>query len=236
MSTIEFQPWPKVARLNRDITITEKLDGTNAAVVIVTHPFGASVEPDPNRIAIITTDRQALDSDGFPFSEYHVYAQSRTRFVTPKQDNYGFAGWVKRNAEALVATLGEGTHYGEWWGSGIQRKYGLTGDDKRFSLFNTKRWALEDGAIGTNAYGSAVPGLGVVPVIYEGPFSQKAIDLSLEALRRVSVAAPGFHNPEGVVIFHHASREMYKVTLEGDDPTPQERATKHLQDLEVIPA
>lgn len=32
--TIEFQPWPKIARLNREITITEKIDGTNAAVII----------------------------------------------------------------------------------------------------------------------------------------------------------------------------------------------------------
>lgn len=32
--TLEFQPWPKIARLNRDIVITEKIDGTNAAVHI----------------------------------------------------------------------------------------------------------------------------------------------------------------------------------------------------------
>lgn len=27
----EFRPWPKIARLNRDIVITEKIDGTAAA-------------------------------------------------------------------------------------------------------------------------------------------------------------------------------------------------------------
>ena len=31
-----------------------------------------------------------------------------------------------------------GRHFGEWWGSGIQRGYGL--DEKTFSLFNAYRW------------------------------------------------------------------------------------------------
>lgn len=31
---IEFRPWPKIGRLNRTMTITEKIDGTNAAVGI----------------------------------------------------------------------------------------------------------------------------------------------------------------------------------------------------------
>src|SRR3954469_18836515 len=120
MSTIEFQPWPKIARLNRDIVITEKIDGTNAAVVIVPVTYGGFTTPldQPEVIAYV---------DLGPDREYAVFAQSRTRFVTPKHDNYGFAGWVERNAEALVESLGEGTHFGEWWGSGIQRKYGLTG-------------------------------------------------------------------------------------------------------------
>jgi len=148
-----------------------------------------------------------------------VLAQSRTRFVTPKQDNYGFAGWVQRNAEALVEFLGEGTHFGEWWGSGIQRKYGFTGSQKHFSLFNTAHWGdFDNPANGTDLYDDDVPGLGVVPVLYEGQFSQYAIDVAQQRLRvDGSFAAPGFDRPEGIVVFHHASREMYKVTLEGDE-------------------
>lgn len=197
MSALEFQPWPKIARLNRDITITEKLDGSNAAVVIVEghHPDECAV---------------------WYSAEHTVFAQSRTRFITPKQDNYGFAGWVQRNAEALVETLGEGSHFGEWWGAGIQRKYGLTGGDKRFSLFNTKRWTSDEG-LRAIAF-SEVKGLDVVPVLYEGPFSQRAIDGVLDDLRcNGSLAVLDFDRPEGIVIFHHASREMYKVTLEGDE-------------------
>jgi hypothetical protein len=32
-----------------------------------------------------------------------------------------------------------------------------------------------------------------------------------------SRAAPGYDKPEGIVVYHTASRSMYKVTLEGDE-------------------
>ena len=34
MSDIELRPWPKIARLNRDMTVSEKIDGTNAAIIV----------------------------------------------------------------------------------------------------------------------------------------------------------------------------------------------------------
>lgn len=219
MTTLEFQPWPKIARLNRNIVITEKIDGTNGAIVIVKVAFGQGTFPDYDRVAIITADDpELLGDDGLPDFEYHVYVQSRNRFITEVKgkDNAGFAAWVKRNAEALVATLGPGTHFGEWWGSGIQRKYGLIGGDKRFSLFNTARWSdelQETGAIER----AGIPGLGVVPVLYDGPFDQYAIE---EAIARLeidgSVAAPGFDTPEGIVIYHEAARSSFKVTIAND--------------------
>jgi len=210
VSGLEFQPWPKIARLNRDITITEKINGTNAAVIITQITYGGftTAADDPNCVAEVSLGG----------TEYAVFAQCRTRFITPGKttDNYGFAGWVERNAEALVDTLGEGSHFGEWWGAGIQSKYGLTGGDKRFSLFNTKRWT-----VGHNLEAlafSGIPGLGVVPVLYEGPFSQYEINDALHGLDHYgSAASVGFMKPEGIVIFHHASREMYKVTLEKDE-------------------
>ena len=33
----EFQKYPSIPRYRKDISITEKIDGTNAAVVIVEH-------------------------------------------------------------------------------------------------------------------------------------------------------------------------------------------------------
>ena len=179
---IEFEAWPKIARLNRNIVVTEKIDGTNAAV-------------------IITEDGQ-------------VGAQSRTRLITLDNDNYGFARWTFNNRDILRDVLGPGRHFGEWWGAGIQRRYGLGGQGaKRFSLFNTARWSGE----ATSEF-DRVEGLGVVPVLYQGPFDQAAINDTLTDLAELgSVAAPGFMDPEGVVVYVAAARSMFKVTIKGDD-------------------
>jgi len=193
----EFKPWPKTPRLNRNITVTEKIDGTNAAVQI--EDLGEIAPGDPVADDVVV-------EEGFA---YRVTAQSRKRLIYPGDDNYGFAGWVRANAAALVEILGEGCHYGEWWGSGIQRGYGLTKGEKRFSLFNVHRY---------RDVGDRLPGLGVVPTIFEGDFSAEGIDGSLATLRQMgSVAAPGFDRPEGVIVYHSAARSVFKVLLEGDD-------------------
>jgi hypothetical protein len=175
MSAIEFQGWPKTPRLFRDIVVTEKIDGTNAAIII--------------------TD------DG-------VGAQSRKRLIDPESDNFGFAQWVWDNSDDLVRLLGPGRHFGEWWGKGIQRGYGL--DERRFSLFNTGRYghiAEESGGL-----------LHTVPVLYQGEFSTPEVEHTLNMLAgRGSQAAPGFDKPEGVVVYHAAARASFKVLLENDD-------------------
>jgi hypothetical protein len=131
---------------------------------------------------------------------------SRTRWITPEDDNYGFAKWAAAN-EAELRKLGVGTHYGEWWGLGIQRGYGLK--EKRFSLFNTARWS--DDAVRPAC-------CGVVPVLYSGVFDTKDIYLTLQSLSaNGSSAAPGFMKPEGVVIWHEAARMFFKKTIEKDE-------------------
>ena len=173
----EFTPFPKIARLNRDIVVTEKIDGTNAAI--------------------------GITEDGA------VYAQSRSRVITPEDDNFGFARWVHDNSQRLVEALGPGLHFGEWWGPGVQRGYGLA--EKRFSLFNTGRWGdLEEQL--------AEYDLHVVPVLYEGPFDQDEVAACLSALAlEGSAASPGFMRPEGVVVWHTAARVLFKVTIEKDE-------------------
>ena len=175
--TIEFEAFPKIARLNRDCVISEKIDGTNACVIV--------------------------GDDG----EFAV--ASRTKIITPMDDNHGFAKWAYLHKEELVAKLGPGRHFGEWWGAGIQRKYGLTGNDKAFSLFNTDRWG------DMNVRPSCCR---VVPVLFEGPFTSWAAMAALKDLRlNGSKAAPSFMKPEGIVIWHIAARTMFKVTLEKDE-------------------
>ena len=119
-----------------------------------------------------------------------------------------------RQREILTATLGPGRHFGEWWGQGIQRKYGLT--EKRFSLFNVNRYADVDL--------TDLPNVGLVPTLYAGPFTTDKVATVVETLRgRGSVAAPGFPRPEGVIVFHVAAQTVFKVTCEGDD-APKGRA------------
>lgn len=188
----EFVSWGKIPRLFRDVVITEKLDGTNAAIGIL--------------------------DDG------RVYAQSRKKLITPEQDNAGFARWVSENEGALREGLGFGLHFGEFWGRGIQCGYGM--DGKRFSLFNTARWgdvfATTDKGdlVGCSDAVAELDGAGVrvVPVLYHGPFSEYAIKTSLENLAdHGSVAAPGWMDPEGVIVFHTAGNSMWKITIKDDE-------------------
>jgi hypothetical protein len=135
-----------------------------------------------------------------------VTAGSRSRWITPEDDNFGFAKWVQENADELRVRLGVGSHFGEWWGSGIQRRYDLK--EKRFSLFNASRWTYDVRPTCCHA----------VPVLYSGPFDTAEVDRCLEELHaNGSVAAPGFMQPEGVVVFHSASGTLFKKTLDKDD-------------------
>ena len=177
---VEFQAWPKIPRLHRDVIITEKLDGTNACVV---------VSDDP--------------------SCPEVFAQSRKRLITPADDNFGFARWVREHNDELL-TLGPGHHFGEWYGLGIQRNYGL--DEKRFALFNTLRW---------NWKNNPPPECcGIVPIIFpevNGADLNVTVEHAVRYLRvKGSLAVPGFAPAEGIVIYHTAARQAFKVLLEGD--------------------
>lgn len=139
---------------------------------------------------------------------------SRTKWITPAEDNHGFARWATERAEEL-RLLGPGHHFGEWWGSGIQRGYGLQKGEKRFSLFNTARWADERDR---EKYPVDRPKCcGVTPVLYAGLFHSAVVEEALDRLRLTgSIASPGFKNPEGVIIWHEAARTLFKKTLHKD--------------------
>lgn len=170
---VEFRAFSKIPRLNRDCSITEKIDGTNALVHI--------------------------SEDGT------VTAGQRTMWVRWPNgpDNYGFGAWVKAHEEEL-RQLGPGSHYGEWYGLGIQRGYGLK--EKRFMLFR-------------------VPKDGVLPAcvelsttLYQGPFSTEIVNETAQLLGlHGSQHVPGFMEPEGIVVFHEASGQRFKVTCRDDE-------------------
>lgn len=91
---LTFEAFPKISRLSREIIVTEKIDGTNAQIII--------------------------SDDGL---EIGAASRNGLIFPGKQTDNFGFARWVQDNKEDLL-TLGPGRHFGEWWGGGIQRGYG----------------------------------------------------------------------------------------------------------------
>lgn len=170
----EFISFGKIPRYSRECIITEKIDGTNAQILI---------------------------------TEYgDVFTGSRKCWITPEKDNFGFSAWVEGNKEDILK-LGPGRHFGEWWGQGIQRSYNLK--ERRFSLFNTKRWK-DDSVRPSCCY--------VVPVISEAIFDTFYVKDAIRFLiDQGSLAAPGFMKPEGIVIYHTAGNLMFKKTIEKDE-------------------
>lgn len=141
---------------------------------------------------------------------------SRTRWITPEDDNFGFSRWAHANKEELMK-LGPGRHFGEWWGQGIQRGYGLK--EKRFSLFNASRWHDSDAPLEDREGRSLAPACcHVVPIIYRGVMLTASMEVAMFALQEIgSLAAPGFMDPEGVVLFHIAGNVGLKKTIKKDD-------------------
>lgn len=190
----EFLEFPKIARLSRDAIVTEKIDGTNGVISI-----GEAGE---------------------------FLVGSRSRWITPEQDNHGFARWAYEHKEELLK-LGPGRHFGEWWGSGIQRSYGLPKGEKRWSLFNVQRWCLHDqepqrivmADPRIEKYQEKLPAFcGLVPILARGWFDSLNFASIMQDLKEFgSKAAPGFMDPEGIVVFHCHGNVGFKKTIKGDE-------------------
>ena len=169
---VEFREWPKIPRIkDNTITISEKIDGTNACIIIL----GGKM----------------------------VGVQSRTRLITRESDNFGFANWAYDNEEALTNLLGEGYHYGEWAGPGIQKNpHNL--DKKYLFLFNTHK--QDNGAL----VASGLP-VKLVPLLYQGPYDPSVVDWVMEELSmRAKIQS---YTPEGIIVYFHDTRVMQKATF-----------------------
>lgn len=147
-----------------------------------------------------TNAQICVPEDGGP-----VFIGSRNKWITPDDDNAGFARWATPHLESFRA-LGPGRHFGEWYGLGIQRCYEL--DHKRLAIFNVNRFPEGLPVVPENVH--------LVPVLYRGPFDTKVIAEVTEKLYRDgSVAVPGFKYPEGVII-EVTGGIRWKITDNGD--------------------
>ena len=169
MEDVEFKEWPKISRENPfKVTITEKLDGTNACIIIAEGKI--------------------------------VGAQSRKRLITIDNDNYGFAAWVQSNNDDILS-LGDGYHYGEWAGLGIQKNpHNL--DKKKFFLFNTFRW--------NDNCPERPECCEVVPILFEGEMDAGTVP---ELLMALEGGEDENYTPEGLIVYYHALRAYTKHTI-----------------------
>jgi len=182
----EFVHFPKILRAEKvTCFITEKIDGTNAQVVV--------------------------DHDAY--NALYVMAGSRNRWIQPEPataDNFGFARWVQGNAE-MLKRLGPGTHYGEWYGQGIGRGYGMT--ERRWALFDRRMWSPEELTV------RELDTIGVecVPILATCSIANLAstmahLDVQLGTVG--SALVHGWRQPEGYVVSVGDIR--FKVTDNGN--------------------
>lgn len=126
------------------------------------------------------------------------HCQSRNKIIGIHDDNAGFANWVQARMD-IVLKLGPGYHFGEWWGRGIQRGYDM--EERRFSLFNTRRWG---------AHNPPPEGIYVVPTLPVTSVEEAKQFL----LERGSQAAPGFMRIEGAVMYEPDTDTCFKIILD----------------------
>lgn len=132
---MEFKAFEKIQRYEKGYaTITEKIDGTNACIAFDLHR--------------------------------NLTVQSRKRIITPVAldgngaDNYGFAHYARTHEYDLWKFFGPGRHYGEWFGTGINRGYGML--ERVFAPFNTGLFSRE------RVEAEAPEGVSFTPVMWEG--------------------------------------------------------------------
>ena len=178
---------------------------------------------------VIITEKIDGTNGQIYITEYgDMFVGSRNRWLAHGSDNFGFHTWATAHKQELLE-LGPGRHYGEWWGSGVQRGYGLMKGEKRFSLFNVSRWydlgttsLLLDGSFDRGIPPTAAPAPAccrVVPVLFSGDFSTEAVaGAQAELQKGGSWAAPGFDSPEGVMIYHVRAGTYFKAPF---DPLPK---------------
>jgi hypothetical protein len=179
----EFKAWPKIPRIKGlPVVITEKVDGTNACVIVE----GGKVVGCQSR--------------------NNLLAHNNTGELTIVQDNMGFAQWVVGNQASLVE-LGDGYHYGEWAGPGIQNNPHKL-ETKKFFLFNTGRWNNENKPHVCD----------VVPVLHRGKWDADDIDSLMHWLDQGFNAGQLCTDyAEGIIIYFESLNTYAKHTLKSPE-------------------
>lgn len=196
-----FEPWPKIPRAGKvGVTITEKMDGTNAQILIED----------------VSSEYKGIGP------KLAIQAGSRNRWIAAtdnaRDDNFGFARWVDQNKELLLR-LGPGRHFGEWYGEGIGRTYQLM--CRNFALFDRQRFTPEELAL----RGLDVIGVQCVPILATCSIADLAGTMAYAELKlkaNGSVLVPGYMRPEGFVAQIHGGPN-FKVVFDNAQGQPKQR-------------
>jgi len=187
-----FTPFPKISRLNRDICITEKIDGTNAAVGVT--PEGTLYAQSRNRIIFPGKD----DNMGFAL------------WVQQNVDSLKLLGPGIHFGEWWGVGIGRGYDLHE-------RRFSLFNVARWFRDENGLATILLMQSKGCNI--RVVPVLYEGPWTWESieyPFIFAPHEI-LERLRiSGSHAALNYMKPEGIVVYHKAGNVLFKATIEKD--------------------
>lgn len=184
--------------------------------------FGKIPRLEMNSLWMTITQKLHGTNAQIYIQDNEIKAGSRNRWLTVGDDNYGFAFFVESNKEELIAKLGNGRHFGEWCGPGINNGEGLS--EKKFLLFNHWRWE-----------GKYLPEqVGTIPKLYHGMVLNSAIERIMDELRSEgSQLVLGFMNPEGIVI--QIGECFYKKVFSPEDTkwTGQKKIPKVREIIDV---
>lgn len=190
---IEFEQFPKIARLSREIIVTEKIDGTNSTVYI---PEDSSDIFAGSRNRWLT-----LENDNYGFAKWVEEHKNELMLLGPGLHRGEWWGQGLQRKYNLS-----------------EKRFSLF-NVTRWCLHDQepKVYPTEDPRI-VKTQERLPKCCHLVPELYRGVFTTEAVEACLELLRtQGSVASPGFMRAEGVVVFHTAAGVGFKKTLEKDD-------------------
>ena len=199
-----YASFPSIERLeNIYCVISEKVDGTNGLIEInEVFPVG---EPKEIQIRFGSRNRYiTFNNDNADFANFFRHYEARFKDVA--------ADIILKELEVSGETLTECQEqyplriYGEWFGSGIQRGYGLK--DKFFMPFST--------FYAEKLIEYQVPNIVKPNIMYTGKFNKLTADMCMNTLAiHGSGIIKDYKRPEGIVIHFPKYNFRLKQTFEG---------------------
>lgn len=192
MKDILFEGFPKMARLSRDIIITEKIDGTNAQIYIT---------EDYQIFSGSRTRWITLQDDNFGFASWVNNNKEELLTLGPGRH---FGEW-----------WGKGIQRGY---NLAEKRFSLF-NVERWCEYDAVPQRRNDANYGAVKLQDVLPKIvSLVPKLWEGKFSTEEVETTLDLLvKSGSHASPGFMKPEGIVIFHTTANFGFKKTIEKDE-------------------